>query len=55
MLPPRKALKPRIEMLRRALADPATADAKTTHAAERALYETLIQPARIGCSRAWIT
>jgi CHAT domain-containing protein/Tfp pilus assembly protein PilF len=44
-LPPRRALRARIEILRRGLADPATADAKVTHGAARALYRTLIEPA----------
>ncbi|MBI1796973.1 MAG: CHAT domain-containing protein [Candidatus Eisenbacteria bacterium] len=44
-LPPRKALRTRVELLRRGLADPATADAKSTHAASRALFTTLVAPA----------
>src|SRR5206468_12368981 len=44
-LPPRKALRARIEILRRGLADASTADAQATHAASRALYRTLVEPA----------
>jgi CHAT domain-containing protein/Tfp pilus assembly protein PilF len=44
-LPPRRALRARIEILRRGLADPATAEAKATHGAARALYRALIEPA----------
>lgn len=44
-LPPRKALRARIEILRRGLADPASADGKATHAAARGLYRALIEPA----------
>jgi CHAT domain-containing protein/Tfp pilus assembly protein PilF len=44
-LPPRGALRVRIETLRRGLADPVTADARATHAAARALYRALIEPA----------
>ena len=44
-LPPRKALRARVEILRRGLADPASAESKTTHVAARALYRTLIEPA----------
>ncbi|TMQ74029.1 MAG: CHAT domain-containing protein [Candidatus Eisenbacteria bacterium] len=44
-LPPRKALRARIEILRRGLADPATAEAKGTRTAARALYRALVEPA----------
>ena len=44
-LPPRRALRARAEILRRGLADPATADARATHGAARALYRALIEPA----------
>jgi CHAT domain-containing protein len=44
-LPPRRALRTRIELFRRGLADPATADARSTHAASHALFETLVAPA----------
>jgi CHAT domain-containing protein len=44
-LPSRKALRARVEILRRGLADPASAESKATHVAARALYRTLIEPA----------
>jgi CHAT domain-containing protein/Tfp pilus assembly protein PilF len=44
-LPPRKALRVRTEALRRGLADPAIANTRATHRAERALYQALIEPA----------
>ena len=44
-LPARPALRARAEILRRGLADPATADARVTRAAARALYRTLVEPA----------
>lgn len=44
-LPSRRALRTRVELLRRGLADPQSAEAGATHAAARALYRTLIEPA----------
>jgi CHAT domain-containing protein/Tfp pilus assembly protein PilF len=45
-LPARRALRARVEVLRRGLADPATADARATHDAARTLYRVLVEPAR---------
>jgi CHAT domain-containing protein len=44
-LPPRSALRGRVLQLRRALADPASADGPLARAAARDLYRTLVQPA----------
>ena len=44
-LPPRPALRARAEILRRGLADPASADARATRTAARALYRALVEPA----------
>jgi CHAT domain-containing protein/Tfp pilus assembly protein PilF len=44
-LPSRRALRTRVELLRRGLADPQSAEARATHAAARALHRTLIEPA----------
>jgi CHAT domain-containing protein/Tfp pilus assembly protein PilF len=44
-LPPRAALRARIEILRRGLADPASASSRSTRAAARSLYRTLVEPA----------
>ncbi|MFI5372025.1 MAG: CHAT domain-containing protein [Candidatus Eisenbacteria bacterium] len=44
MLPPRRAIQTRVELLRRALGDPAASDQPTTLAAARALYQTVIAP-----------
>jgi CHAT domain-containing protein/Tfp pilus assembly protein PilF len=44
-LPPRAVLEARAEILRRALASPQTADARTARNAARSLYRSLIEPA----------
>lgn len=44
-LPARAALHARVEILRRGLADPASATSRSTRTAARALYRTLIEPA----------
>ncbi len=44
-LPSRRALRARVEILRRGLGDPRTASAPGTQAAARALYRTLVEPA----------
>lgn len=44
-LPSRQALRTRVEVLRRGLADPATAESQRVRTAARSLYETLVAPA----------
>ena len=44
-LPPRPALQARAAILRRGLADPASAEARATRNAARALYRALVEPA----------
>ena len=44
MLPARKAIQTRVELLRRALGDPASSDKPTTLAAARDLYQTVLAP-----------